>query len=105
MKHIKIYENIRSRRIEKRKNMPSPMDNIKYILIGYPNDNEEIKISQKEYDLINICTRFIIQWKIGRNNRWTYRDEEKEDLKDWLNVYRLTGDTDHMASDLKKYNL
>ena len=96
MKHIKLFEEINQR---------------DYNLIGFPKDKEIIYISEKEFDLVNICTNFIIQWKLSTsltgtvNSNWTYRDEEKEDLKIWLYVYRETGDTDSLASDAKKYNL
>jgi len=95
MKHIQIFEDF----------------NKGYDLVGHPNDKEIIHISQKEFDLINMVTYFIIQWKLKTPmmgtgpSSWTYRDEEKEDLKDWLYVYRETGDTDSLASDAKKYNL
>jgi hypothetical protein len=96
MKHIKIFE------VYKDKG---------YDLVGYPSDKEIIHISQKEFDLINIYTHFIIQWKIktgqmAGNSSWTYRDDEKRDVKVWLNIYRETGDTDwEFTSAVGTYNL
>jgi len=74
-----------------------------YSLIGYPNDDEIITISQKEFDLINMVTNFLILWKVLKQS-WTYQDKEKNELKDWLEAYRETGDTE-LATDIKKYNL
>lgn len=75
-----------------------------YTLRGYPDENDEvIDISQREYDLINITTHLIIQWKLQLGS-WTYRNEEKQELKDWLECYRMTGDPD-LANYVKKYNI
>ena len=79
-------------------------------LIGYSNDKEKILMSQKEFDLFNM-TNFIIRYKrIGypftfeTEGSWTYADEEKNEIKDWLESYRMTGDPDFYSAT-KNYNL
>lgn len=81
-----------------------------YSLIGYSNDNEKILMSQKEFDLFNM-TNFTIRYKRFTNTytsniecSWTYADEEKNEIKDWLESYRMTGDPDFYSAT-KNYNL
>ena len=99
MKFIKQYERIE--RIQPRNK----------VLVGFPKDNEIIMVTQDEFELLPMVNDFIIQWKLdrfGSYGSWTYQDDDKEDIKNWLNIYRETGDSSlasELCSTLRKYNL
>lgn len=103
MKFIKQYEKIKSALSLARNKS----------LIGFPKDDEIIMVTQEEFELLPMVNDFLILWKLDRlrfrqGGSWTYQDDDKEDIKNWLNIYRDTGDStlaSELCSNLRKYNL
>lgn len=102
MKYIKKYEGMGSNARQRRNKS----------LIGFPSDDEVIMVTMEEFELLPMVNDFLILWKLDRlgynKGSWTYQDDDKADIKNWLNIYRDSGDSSlasELCSDLRKYNL